>query len=55
MNDDAELIVAMASRTAFQPLRRDTVAKRATWAQPAISGSRIFVKDVSSLTLWTLD
>jgi len=55
LNDDAGLIVARASRTAFQPLRRYTVAKRATWAQPAISGSRIFVKDVSSLTLWTLN
>ena len=28
-------------------------AGSATWAQPAISGGRIFVKDVSSLTLWT--
>jgi hypothetical protein len=26
----------------------------ATWAQPAISGTRVFVKDVTSITLWTL-
>jgi hypothetical protein len=31
------------------------VATSATWAQPAVSGNRIFVKDVSSITLWTLE
>jgi outer membrane protein assembly factor BamB len=55
LNDDAELIVARPSRTAFEPVQRYTVAKSATWAQPTVSGNRIFVKDVSSLTLWTLD
>ena len=48
LNDDGELIVARASRTAFEPLKRYTVADSATWAQPAISGKRIFVKDVNS-------
>ena len=38
----------------FEPLRRYKVAETETWAQPAISGNRIFVKDVSTLTLWTL-
>jgi outer membrane protein assembly factor BamB len=55
LNDDGELIVAKSSRTAFEPIKRYTVADSATWAQPAISGNRIFVKDVSSLTLWTLN
>jgi glucose dehydrogenase len=55
LNDDAELIVARASRTGFEPLKRYTVADSATWAQPAISGSRIFVKDARSLSLWTVD
>jgi hypothetical protein len=31
------------------------VADSATWAQPAISGSRVFVKDLSALALWTLN
>jgi hypothetical protein len=31
------------------------VATSDTWAQPVISGNRIFVKDVSSLTLWMLN
>ena len=54
LNDDAELIVARANRKAFDPIVRYTVADSATWAQPAISGNRIFVKDVGSLTLWTI-
>jgi outer membrane protein assembly factor BamB len=55
LKDDAELIVARSSRDAFAPLKRYTVADSATWAQPLISGKRIFIKDVSSLTLWTVD
>ena len=55
LNDNADLIVARASRTAFEPLKRYSVAGSATWAQPAISGNRVFVKDVSSLALWTLN
>jgi hypothetical protein len=55
LNDDAELIVARSSRTGFEPLKRYTVADSATWAQPTISGNRVFVKDASSLALWTLN
>jgi outer membrane protein assembly factor BamB len=55
LNDDAELIVARGSRTRFEPVAHYTVAESATWAQPAISGTRILVKDVSSLASWSLD
>ena len=55
LEDDAELVVVRNSRTGFEPLERYEVATSETWAQPAISGNRVFVKDVSSLTLWTLD
>ena len=51
LNDDAELIVARASRAGFAPIARYTVADSATWAQPAVSGNRFFVKDVDTLTL----
>jgi hypothetical protein len=53
LKDDAELIVARASRSGFEPLKKYVVADSATWAQPVISGRRLFVKDVSTLTLWT--
>jgi outer membrane protein assembly factor BamB len=54
LNDDAELIVTRANRKAFDPIARYVVADSATWAQPAISGERIFIKDVGSLALWTV-
>jgi len=55
LNDDAELIVARANRIGFEPLKTYTVADSATWAQPAISGNRVVVKDVSSMALGTLN
>jgi len=55
LNDDGELIVARASRDSFQSVARYTVSETATWAQPAISGKRIFIKDTGSLTLWTVE
>ena len=54
LENDGELVVLRANPTAFEPLRRYKVAEAETWAQPTISGNRIFVKDVSTLTLWTL-
>jgi len=54
LDDDGELIVAKSSRSGFEPLKRYTVADSATWAQPTVSGDRMFVKDATSLSLWTL-
>lgn len=55
LNDDGRLIVATTSRTALEVVARYTVSEGATWAQPAISGNRIFVKDAGTLALWTID
>ncbi|MFN2444231.1 MAG: PQQ-binding-like beta-propeller repeat protein [Vicinamibacterales bacterium] len=55
LEDDAELVVVRANTSAFEPIRRYAVAESATWAQPVISGARIFVKDVTSVALWTAD
>jgi outer membrane protein assembly factor BamB len=55
LNDDAELIVARASPERFDVVKRYRVAESATWAQPAISGKRVFVKDVSSVALWVVE
>lgn len=55
LEDDAELLILSHSRTAFTPTKRYEVATSATWAQPTVSGNRLFVKDVSNLTLWTVD
>jgi outer membrane protein assembly factor BamB len=53
LKDSAELIVARANPQTV--IKRYTVADTPTWAQPVISGNRIFVKDVNSIALWTLN
>jgi outer membrane protein assembly factor BamB len=53
LKNDAELIVAKANPFRFEPLKTYTVANSPTWAQPVISGRRLFVKDATTLTLWT--
>jgi outer membrane protein assembly factor BamB len=55
LNDDGELVVARSSATGIEPVKRYTVAESATWAQPTVSGNRIFVKDVSTVALWTVN
>ena len=55
LENDGELVVLRASRAAFEPLKRYKLADTETWTQPSYSGNRIFVKDVSNLTLWTIN
>jgi outer membrane protein assembly factor BamB len=55
LNDDGELIVARSNPEKLDVIRRYTVADSATWAQPTISGRRLFVKDLTALALWTVD
>ena len=55
LNEDAELVIAKSSRTGFDPVKRYEVATSSTWAQPAITGNRIFIKDVSTLALYRLN
>lgn len=55
LNDDGELIVARANRSAFDPIKRYRMSERSTWAQPAISGTNILVRDSTALTIWSLD
>ena len=38
LESDGELVIVRSSQTAFEPVRRYTVATSETWAQPAISG-----------------
>jgi outer membrane protein assembly factor BamB len=55
LKDDAELLVLTPSRTKFDPVHKYTVADAATWAQPTISGNRIFVKDLNSVALFVFE
>ncbi len=49
---NAELIVAAASATAFEEVKRYTIAESAVWAHPAFTGRTIVVKDVDTLIVW---
>ena len=55
LNNDGDLVVARTSRAGFSQVARYEVSTTATWAQPAISGNRLFIKDESSVTLWTVE
>jgi hypothetical protein len=55
LNDDGEMTVARTHDGAMEPVRKYRIAESATWAQPAISGNRIFVKNLKSITPWTVD
>ena len=55
LEDDGELVVIRFNKERFEPVTRYKVATSETWTQPVVSGNRIFVKDVSSLTLWTIN
>jgi outer membrane protein assembly factor BamB len=55
LKEDAELLVARSGPRGFEPVKTYSVADSATWSAPAVSGHRLFVKDVGALTLWTMD
>jgi outer membrane protein assembly factor BamB len=55
LKDDAELMVAKSTPGGFEPLKTYTVANSATWPAPSLSGNRIFVKDISTIALWTVN
>ena len=55
LNNDGDLIVARTNRTGFVQVTRYEVSDSTTWAQPTISGNRLFIKDESNVTLWTVE
>lgn len=55
LKDDAQLMVARSTPGGFEPLKTYKVADSATWPAPTISGNRIFVRDIDTLALWTLN
>ena len=55
LDTEANLSVVRANPKAFEVVKRYTVAESATWAQPVLSGQRVFIKDLSTISLWTLN
>ena len=50
---NSELIVARPSATAFEEVKRYSIADSATWSHPAFAGRNIVVKDVDKLIVWS--
>jgi len=50
---NSELIIAKPSATAFEEVKRYTIADSATWAHPAFTGRNIVVKDVDKVIVWS--
>jgi outer membrane protein assembly factor BamB len=55
LDTQAELKVVRANPKQFEVLKRYDIADSATWAQPVLSGQRVFIKDLSTISLWTLN
>jgi outer membrane protein assembly factor BamB len=55
LTTEAQLLVVRANPKQFEVVKRYQVAQSATWAQPVLSGQRVFVKDLNAISLWTLN
>jgi outer membrane protein assembly factor BamB len=55
LDTEANLSVLRANPKQFDLVKRYSVAESATWAQPVLSGQRLFIKDLSTVSLWTLN
>ena len=55
LKDDAELLVTRSGPNGLETAKTYTVADSATWAEPVVAGNRLFVKDVATLALWTVN
>ena len=53
LSNNAELTIARPTETKYEVLKKYTVAQSPTWAHPALTGNKILVKDLKSLTLWS--
>jgi outer membrane protein assembly factor BamB len=55
LNTEAQLMVMRANPKQMEVLKRYEVAQSATWAQPVLAGQRVLIKDLSAISLWTLN
>ena len=55
LNTEGQLIVMRANPKQMDVLKRYEVAQSATWAQPVLAGDRVLIKDLSNISLWTLN
>ena len=53
LTNDANLIVQPIGAKSYEPVAQYSVASSQTWAHPLVIGSRVLVKDESTLTSWS--
>jgi outer membrane protein assembly factor BamB len=54
LRDDAQLMIAKAGATGFEPLRTYTVADSPTWAHPLVLRNGVVIKDATRLAFWSV-
>ena len=54
LKDDAQLVIAKAVGSSFEPLRNYTVADSPTWAHPLILRNGVVIKDAGTLAFWSV-
>jgi outer membrane protein assembly factor BamB len=54
LTTESQLIVAPSSTTAYEEVRRYTVAPSTTYAHPIVLKDRVLVRDASHVTVWNL-
>jgi len=54
LRDDAQLVIAKAVGSSFEPLRNYTVADSPTWAHPLILRNGVVIKDAGKLAFWSV-
>jgi outer membrane protein assembly factor BamB len=55
LTTNGQLVVCEPSDKKFDQLAKYTVAEGDTYAYPVVSGNRIYIKDLDSVILWTVD
>lgn len=55
LTTEGRLVVVRADAASFAPVVTYTVAESPTWAQPALTGRALLVKDALHLALWRLE
>jgi hypothetical protein len=55
LTQKSQLSVIQPDGKEFKEVKSIKVAEKDTFAHPVVSGNRVFVRDVDSLTLWTIE
>ena len=55
LTPDAQLLIAKPTATGLGEIRRYEVADSATWAHPVVLSDGFLIKDLKSLTRWSVN